>query len=454
MPDLAVPWGPDKLTLSLPDHWTVQQTASASLPDAPGNWPELLARALNHPDTGPPLSRLLAACRRGRVVLVLEDLTRHSPLAEILPVILREIDHAGIAHDQIEIVFATGMHPPITGEKADEKLGLIPSGIRRRCNPWHDEGAYTYIGRADKTPLHVDREVVAADLRIIVSSVSAHLQAGFGGGYKMIFPGCSHLETIRSLHHLGLGRRPRQLVGTDATANAMRAAIDAAGRRLEAAGGKTFAVQYILDNQDLPAFIATGEVTPAQRMLAKQCSVACGVVTSAPADVLIVNAHPRDRDLWQSFKCIGNTRWAVRPNGVIICLARCPAGMEGMNVPRWPLSPAWTRRIIRLLGPDALHSMVTRLLPRLAGDAGFFIRLATRTLHRNPIYLVCPALCESARQFPGLGLFAAPEDAFAAADHLLKGEAQRVTVFPNGGITFPIPGSGARRPAGKGAARP
>jgi len=451
MPEVAVPWGQEELTLVLPDHWKVQQTAAASLPAARKDWPELLARSLNQPDAGSPLSRLLAECRRGQIVLIVEDITRHSRLPDILPILMREIDHAGISREQIEIVFATGMHPPMTPEQATAKLGGGMGDIRRRCNPWHDKSEYTCIGRAGKIPLYIDRGVVAADLRIIVSSVSAHLQAGFGGGYKMILPGCAHLETVRSLHRLGLGRRARQLVGTDAADNAMRAAIDAGGRRIEAVAGKTFAVQYLLDEANLPALIATGEAIPAQRMLAKQCSVACGVVTPSPADVLITNAHPRDLDLWQSFKCIANTCWAVRPNGIIICLARCPEGMQGMNVPRWPLRASWTRRILRMLGPDALYSMVTRLLPHLAGDAGFFIRQATRMLHRNPILMVSAALCETGRRFPGLELFATPEDAFAAAGRFLEAGTQRVTVFPNGGITFPIPPAAARGAAGKAA---
>ena len=439
MPELSVPSGQDEIKLALPDHWTVQQVATSSLPAAPDDWADDLARALNQPDSGPPLRRLLGDCRRGRIVLIVEDLTRHSPLAEILRVVMREIDHAGIERDQLEIVLATGMHPAADPERVDEKLGPAVEGIRRRCNPWQDRGAYLSLGRVGKIDLHVDRDVATADLRILISSVSAHLQAGFGGGYKMVFPGCSHLDTIRPLHQLGVGRRPRQLVGTDATCNPMRATIDAAGRKLEAAGHRTFAVQYVLDATHQPSYIATGDVIPAQRMMAKQCSVACGVVTPAPADVLITSAYPRDRDLWQSFKSIANTCWAVRPNGIILCLTRCEAGMEGMDVPRWPLGPTWTRRILRLLGPDSLCSLITRLMPHLAADAGFFIRMAAQTLHRNPVLVVSPALANLPRPFPGLQTFAAPGDAFAAADAMLKGDSRRVTIFPAGGITFPIP---------------
>ncbi|MGB2821883.1 MAG: lactate racemase domain-containing protein [Phycisphaerae bacterium] len=439
MPELSVPWGHDELGISLPSHWTVEQVAAPSLKPAPANWPRRLAMALSQPVAGEALGRILAARRHGRVALVVEDVTRHSPVPEILPVVMREIRHARIGDDQVEVVFATGMHPPMTPEQARKKLGPAMDGIRWRSNPWHDRGAYECVGQAHRVPIWLDRGVARADVRILIASVTPHLQAGFGGGYKMYVPGCAHLQTIRALHRLGLGRRARQLVGLSAARNAMRAAIDAAGRLVDSAGGRTFAIQYLLDEQDRPTSVATGEVIPTHRMLLKQCSVACGIVTAGTADVLITNAHPRDFDLWQCLKCIPNTLWAARPNGVVICLARCEAGLYGMNVPPWPISPTWTRRLFRLLGPETFSGLLTRLVPSLADDAAFFVRLAAQTLCRNPILMVSPALHASDGGFPGLAVLASVDEAIAAADRLLPAGPRRVVVFPSGGVTFPIP---------------
>lgn len=113
--------------------------------------------------------------------------------------------------------------------------------------------------------------------------------------------------------------------------------------------------------------------------------------------------------------------------------------MQGMHVPRWPISPAWMRRIVRWLGPETLSSLITRLVPRLAGDAAFFISIATQTLHRNPIVLVSPILHATGGKFPGIDLFADPAEAMALADELLGGGPQRVIVFPTGGTTYPVP---------------
>jgi len=445
MPEITLPSRHGDWELSLPDHWQVQQVAEASLRPAAADWPDRLARALNQPTSGQPLARLLEARRRERIVLIVEDTTRHSPLPALLEPILREIDHAGIDRAAVEVVFATGMHVPMTPERAREKLGEIAGQLPFRCNPWQDPSAYRSVGRVGKVPVEVDAGVLSAGLRIVVSSVSPHLQAGFGGGYKMFLPGCASLETIRGLHRLGLPRHARQLVGTAPDRNAMRRTIDAGGALVDAAGGRTFAVQYVLDADDQPTFLAAGEPVPTHRMTTKQCAAACGIITPAPADVVIANAHPRDTDLWQSFKGVANTCWAARRNGAVICLARCEHAMEGMTLPAWPLSPTWTRRVVRLLGPGALASLTTRVLPGLAEDAAFFVHMALQMLHRNRILLVSPALAAQPRRFPGLEVFAEPAAAIASAERELGPGPRRVIVFPAGGSTFPIAPGEARQ---------
>lgn len=439
MTDLAVPWGSNELNVKLPDQWDLTQVASSSLRAASDDWPDRMAMSLNQPEGCQPLSRLLAARRNGRICIIVEDLTRHSPLPRILTLILREIKHANIKDSQIEIVFATGMHPPLTRMEAVDKLGVEAATLAFRSNPWTDRKAYVKVGKVQGLDIAIDKQVASADLRIIVSSVSPHLQAGFGGGYKMLLPGCAAIDTIRGLHKLGIGRTPRQLVGLDVTKNPMRQVIDAGGELVDQAGGKTFVVQYLLDALEQPCVIATGEPLPAQRMLAKQAAVSCGVILPTSADVLITNAYPRDMDLWQSFKCVANTLWAARPGGVIICLTRCLSGLNGMKPPPWPLSQKATRNILRVLGPGNLASLIMRLSPRLAGDAGFFIRMAAAALHRNPILMVSPQMAAAEVKFPGVPIFAEPQQAIEVAQGLLGSGRQRAIVFPHGGITYPVP---------------
>lgn len=439
MTELTLPWGQQQMPISLPDSWTLLQVANPELKPADKDWPERLAAALVQPGTGLPLERLLAARRNGKIAIVVEDVTRHSPVEQILDVVIREIRHAEVPDANVRIVFAVGTHPAMTRQQAVEKIGRYADEFTWHSNPWQARDAHVHIGKVGKIDVWLDPAVADADLRIIISSASPHLQAGFGGGYKMLFPGCAGRETIRAIHRLGLGRTAKQLVGTSMDENPMRRAIDAAGELVEARYGKSFSIQYLLDGDNQPAMLSAGEVLPTHRMLAKQCSVACGVVAQASADVLITNAYPRDHDLLQSFKCIANTLWAARPNGIVICVTRCHAALNGMKPIPWPLSPSATRSAVRMLGPENLASLVTRLVPRLAGDAAFFIRMATQILDRNVLYMVSPPLHKHAVKFPGLHIFGTVEDAITAAGKHFEGRPQRVTIFPSGGTTFPVP---------------
>ena len=439
MAELTVPWCGGELDVSLPRRWTLQQTAGPELKSAPADWPQRLAAALEQPGTGLPLSKLLQARPRGRVSVVVEDVTRGGPLAAILEVLMRELRFARVDPDRMEVVFATGIHPPMMAREVAEKLGLAGEGIRWRCNRCRESSGHVNLGRIGRVPVRIDRGVAGADLRIIVSSVSPHFQAGFGGGYRLLVPGCAHVETIRELNRLGIGPTERRLVGTEAGDNPMRKVIDAAGILIDQSGGRSFAVQYLLDEDSQPASITAGESIPTQRMLARQCSVACGIMVDQPADVLITNAHPRDFDLSQSVKCIANTRWAVRPGGVILALVSARVGLREASLPAWPVGPTWTRRVVRLLGPEAVCSLARRLAPSLALDAQPYLRLAVQMLYRNPIVLFAPFLHESGLVLPGVHVVATMERAIAAVEKLLPGRRRlRAIAFPAGGGTFPI----------------
>ena len=439
MAELIVPWCGGELDISLPRRWRLQQMAAPEVNSAPGDWPQRLAAALEKPGTGSPLSKLLQARPAGRISVVVEDVTRGGPLAAILEVLMRELRFARVDPDRMEVVFATGMHPPMMAEQVAEKLGLAGEGIRWRCNRCREASDHVDLGRIGRVAVRIDRGVATADLRIVVSSVSPHFQAGFGGGYRLLVPGCAHIETIRELNRLGIGQSERWLVGTEAHDNPMREVIDAAGVLIDQSSGKSFAVQYLLDEHGQPASITAGEPIATQRMLARQCSVACGIVIGQPADVLITNAHPRDFDLSQSVKCIANTRAAVRPGGVILALVSAQVGLREASIPAWPVGPGWTRRLVRMLGPQAVCSLARRLAPALALDAQPYLHLAVQMLYRNPIVLFAPFLQQSGILLPGVHVLATLEQAIAAVDSLLPGRPElRTIAFPAGGGTFPI----------------
>jgi hypothetical protein len=124
---------------------------------------------------------------------------------------------------------------------------------------------------------------------------------------------------------------------------------------------------------------------------------------------------------------------------VIICLARCELGLNEMKEMWWPLSPVWTRRLIRFLGPGTICSLMDRIVKQLAGDSQWFIRLAAQMGQRNWVIMVSPRLVADGVSFPGLALRANTEEAIAEADRLLGSPNPRVVVYPAGGASYPCP---------------
>jgi hypothetical protein len=104
-----------------------------------------------------------------------------------------------------------------------------------------------------------------------------------------------------------------------------------------------------------------------------------------------------------------------------------------------PISPHVVRWLVRTLGSRFIGNLVTALAPDLAGDAQFFIRLASQCLERTSIYMVSPNLVQRGVKLLGLPLFSSAQEAFAAAEKELGEGPKRVNVFPQGGISYPLP---------------
>ena len=209
-------------------------------------------------------------------------------------------------------------------------------------------------------------------------------------------------------------------------------------------------MQYVLDGADRPTAIAAGDVLACQRMLAKQCAAGYGVLIDAPADVVIANAFPRDFDLWQASRRIANTCWAVRPNGVLICLALPGGGQHPHAAPADQRRPG-SAASIRLVGADALAGLAGRFGGTRAADAAFFIRMAMRIVQRNTVILVSPRLAADGFKMLGLPVLADPAQAIAAAAKALGPFQSASSSSPPAGVLSdrPITACG---PGGRGGA--
>jgi nickel-dependent lactate racemase len=195
--------------------------------------PEELRRAFQQP-IGTNLIRDLAKGKR-EIVILFDDITRPTPVYEIVPFVLRELEEAGISDKQIRFLVALGAHGAHSVNEFRKKLG---QEVLDRF-PVYNHNIFdycTYLGKTSHgTPVSVNKEVMACDLKIGIGGVVPHPLSGFGGGGKIILPGVAHIDSITYNHgtlvhnHLecvGLGKIEGNIPRLDIEEAARMAGLD------------------------------------------------------------------------------------------------------------------------------------------------------------------------------------------------------------------------------------
>jgi hypothetical protein len=286
--------------------------------------------------------------------------------------------------------------------------------------------------------VRVFRPVAQADLRILIGSVLPHLQAGFGGGYKLIFPGTSHRSTLGALHRQGLagGGDAGRLLGGDASHNPMRQAIHEAADLL----GPCFSISHLIGGPGEIFRVAAGRPERAQDRLAAEAKRRFRAPESGPADIVVVGNHPWPGDPMQSFKVLLHHRAAARPGGVLVGLFWTDPDEIDRSFPRTAM------RLIAATGAPGGWA-IRRLVP-LAGramsaadsPAAFMLRWARELVIDRTVLVFSPPLHD--RVGPRLGpvrLFgdqAALWDAATRSARTNPDRPPRVRIFPQGGLSY------------------
>jgi nickel-dependent lactate racemase len=185
-------YGDHPLVLPIPDGWDLVQhwpPAMTPLTD------EMIAARLEDPVDQPPIRELARGARR--IAIVVDDLTRPTPVDRLLPPLLAQLREADDA--SISIVVATGTHGPPGSAGLARKLGPAAAGLR--CQVHDDRGRVVRVGRTSfGTPILVNPEVARADLVIGIGGVYPQRTVELGGGSKLAL-GVLGRRSIVGIHY-------------------------------------------------------------------------------------------------------------------------------------------------------------------------------------------------------------------------------------------------------------
>ena len=437
-PPILLPWGDaDPLRLDLPPTWSIADVVEPDLARPVEDYPAALRAALDGPAGG---SDRAAVVRPGATVaIVVDDPSRWTPVGAALPVLLDRLRGLGVATDAITISVGVGRHHAVGPEAMARRVGAEVAATYRCFSPPVDDlSEYDDLGpTADGVPVRVFRPVARADVRVLVGSVLPHMQAGFGGGTKLIFPGTSHRSTLAALHRRGLGGDgAARLLGGDAAANPMRQAIQAATAKL----GPCVSISHLLGPPGTVLEVAAGHPDAVQDRLAASARrrFQAPEVDPGSVDVVVAGNAPWPGDPMMSFKVLLQHRSAGRPGGVLVgCFWTDPAEIDRTV-------PLPTLRAIAATGAPGAWAirrglnLTDRLMARLRAPNEFLVRWARELVVDRTVLVYAPPLYDQVG--PRLGpvrLFhdqTALWDAATAA--LPRVQSPRCRIFPQGGLTY------------------
>jgi nickel-dependent lactate racemase len=309
-------YGKSGLTLTLPDSATILEGEHIpALADSDA----AVADALANPIGCPSLGELLAARKPTTVAITISDITRPVPNKQFLPPMLRILNDAGIADENIIIIVGTGMHRPSTAEELDIIVGKDILDRVEVIDHTADKPE-TLVRVSDDPPVSICKRFAEADFRIVTGYIEPHFMAGFSGGRKGVCPALVDLQTVQRFHGFQTLSSPMAdngiLDGNPCHDIALRVA-------------KTVGVDLLFNvaiTRDRKiAGIYCGDLEAAHAAGCEQVAQWTTAQIDGPFDLVVTNGggFPLDQTFYQTVKGMCTALPALAPGSTLLQVSNC-----------------------------------------------------------------------------------------------------------------------------------
>lgn len=293
----------------------------SELVHAPADAGRALEEALSAPIGTAPLEQL--AMGKRQACIVVSDKTRAAPSALLAEAAVEQIRrHVS----KIVVLFATGLHEPLTYSEMEELVGPVVSGCSTLVtHDSRDAAGLAAIGTTARgLPIVVNRTFLDSDLRILTGLVEPHFMAGYSGGRKSVCPGIMGRRSVQWLHSPKLLESPQAdflvLQGNPVHEEALSVAR---------AVGVDFIVNVALDRERRVSKICAGDLEQAWLECVRFVASHAEVTSTRKFDIVITSngGYPLDRNYYQAVKGLVAAARIVRPGGIIILASECCDGL-------------------------------------------------------------------------------------------------------------------------------
>ncbi len=295
----------------------------AKIPNIPDQ-NQVIEDALQNPVGCKQLEKELKA--EDKVVILVDDITRPTPTAKILPQILKRIHRVGIKEQRVKIIMAMGTHRPMTEQELRIKLGQeVVKKYTVINRDYRETSKFVFLGMTESgTPIEIDKEVLDATYVIALGNICPHISAGWSGGSKLILPGICSQRTTDKMHYMACTVQPvLEILGV--RENKPRQEMD----KIAAQVGLKFIFNTVLDEKHNIIAAFAGHFIEAHRQGCAFAEKLMVVPIPQKADILIVSAHPCHFDYWQGIKPYTYGHRGVRDGGVYIFMLDGTEGLCG-----------------------------------------------------------------------------------------------------------------------------
>lgn len=292
---------------------------------------QIIRHALANPIGTPPLGQIVQLGEK--VVVTVNDITRLTKSEIFVPIIIEELNGAGIPDQDITILFANGLHKQMTEV---EMQRIIGPDIYARVNILQHDGInsdFTFVGTTSRgNDVYINRAVTDADRVILTGGIILHHLAGYGGGRKNIIPGVARQDSIFFNHRMMVD--PRAEAGNIDDNPIHEDVVEACSMV-----NPDFLFNVITDHQGAIAAAVAGHWQEAHAAGRDIADLLYKGPIQQLADVVIASGggFPKDIDLRQSKKGYYHAVRAVKPGGTIIAVVACEEGIsrEGDPFAEW-----------------------------------------------------------------------------------------------------------------------
>ena len=297
-------YGDEELTLNFPMGWEVEMLGPR---DAPVLSDAQIERAFAEPIGTPRISEL--AKGKKSAAIVVDDLSRPTPAATVIPFLLRELTAAGIPKSETRFVVGGGSHRPLTDEEVAKKIGADVAAEYEATSHDFMSGTLRALGSLENgMPIYINRVVADADFKICLGGIYPHGAVGFGGGAKLVVPGIAGFATMFYFHSFSPSRGHAVIERKGSEPDHRDFAEAVAGVL-----GLDSIVNVVLNRRREICGLFVGDFVQAHRKGAHFALDTYGTeipeASRKETDLVVLNCYPLDSDPIQTGKALWATRY-------------------------------------------------------------------------------------------------------------------------------------------------